>query len=340
MSIKTKSPPTQRAGGLFPAVTEPIRRRGFEPLISSVRGRCPRPLDERRAKRQGTNIPRCARFGKLNTMKSAPFWILDAFSGEAFGRKLRGNPAAVVLLDEFGSDGQLQERADEFNLSETAFVVRRGGEEFDLRWFTPQTEVDLCGHATLAATAALFDARKLDVGQTARFFTRRGMLKALAHNEKIELDFPIQTVEECEMPIELARMFGFNPNGRTETCFRAGDDWLICVHQALLENARPDFAALVQLDARGVILTSQLEWPDDEIDFLSRFFAPRVGINEDPVTGSAHCALAPFWSARLNKTRMKAVQLSPRGGLLEVEVRGERVALSGQFEVRAQGFLR
>lgn len=276
-------------------------------------------------------------------MKNAPFWIVDAFVGTLGSRVLRGNPAAVVFLDSFPDDGAMQERANEFDLSETAFVVPRGDCEFDLRWMTSRVEVDLCGHATLAATAALVDAKKLSDGQTARFSTRSGMLKALVEGERIELDFPAQSVEEREMPDELALSFGFDKTQRhfkkLYLCFRASDDWLVCVHQVELEQARPDFAFLKQLPGRGVILTALPEWPDVGVDFLSRFFAPGVGIDEDPVTGSAHTKLAPFWAARLGKARLNAVQLSERGGRLELEVRGERVGIAGRCALRARGQL-
>ncbi len=281
--------------------------------------------------------------GKLNLMINAPIWILDAFVGTLASRALRGNPAAVVLLDEFAPDAQLQERANEFGLSETAFLVSCGPQNFDLRWFTPQIEVDLCGHATLAATAALVDAKKLLVGQIARFHTRSGVLKALVEPERTELDFPVQLVEAREMPDELAQAFGWDKTERhfekLFSCFRAADDWLVLVHEAILQNVRPDFAALAQIDARGVILTAQPEWKTEEADFYSRFFAPRVGVDEDPVTGSAHTKLAPFWSSRLGKTKMNAVQLSPRGGRLQLHVRGNRVGIAGQCHLRARGEL-
>ncbi len=260
------------------------------------------------------------------------------------GRRLRGNPAAVVLLDEFASDEQLQERANEFNLSETAFVVARGGAHFDLRWMTPQVEVDLCGHATLATARALQDAGRLSPGETARFSTRSGVLEAKAGSEGIELDFPAQESEECVMPDALAQAFGWDKTERNferrYPCFRAGDDWFVCVHQGELENVRPDFATLKQVEGRGVVLTTVPEWPSGNIDFLSRFFGPRVGVDEDPVTGSAHTYLAPFWGERLGKTQLKAVQLSARGGWLDLEVRGGRVGIAGKTQIRAQGQLR
>jgi len=272
-------------------------------------------------------------------MGETPFWIIDAFVGERAGRILRGNPAAVVLLSQFAPDEILQECANEFNLSETAFVVPHGPHNFDLRWFTPRVEVDLCGHATLAATAALCDAKLLFAGQTASFETRSGNLKALVREEgNIELDFPAQDVEDCAMPTSLSAALRLSSDP-VLFCGRASDDWLLRVEPKTLANLRPDFGKLAKVEGRGVIVTALSETPNDEADFTSRFFAPRVGINEDPVTGSAHTKLAPFWAARLGKTKMNAVQLSERGGRLELELRGERVGIAGPCRVRARGHL-
>jgi len=228
-------------------------------------------------------------------MEETPFWIIDAFVGEMAGRKLRGNPAAVVLLFQFAPDEVMQERAGEFNLSETAFVVPRGPHNFDLRWFTPRVEVDLCGHATLAATAALCDAKLLFAGQTAHFQTRSGELRAFVREEgSIELDFPAQDVEECPMPEELRDALQMR-DAEPWYCGRASDDWLIGVSHWRLEGAHPNFGRLAKVEARGVIVTALPETHSEETDFTSRFFAPRVGIGEDPVTGSAHTVLSPFW---------------------------------------------
>jgi len=273
-------------------------------------------------------------------VQSSLFWIVDAFVGTLGPRELRGNPAAVVVLREFPPAAQLQEWANEFNLSETAFVVPLGDGSFDLRWMTPQVEVDLCGHATLAATAALLDAGQLAVGETARFHTRSGELKSLAgRNNRPALDFPIQTVEECAMPAELRAALRMN-DAHPWFCGRASDDWLVGVTPRELAEASPDFAALAKFEARGVILTALPEGKAEAADFYSRFFAPRIGIGEDPVTGSAHTKLASFWAARLGKTKMNAVQLSKRGGRLQLELRGERVAMAGKCRIRAHGQLR
>ena len=270
-------------------------------------------------------------------MKNAQFWIVDAFVGKIPDRMLRGNPAAVVLLPEFAPDAQLQERANEFNLSETAFVVPRGGFDFDLRWFTPQVEVDLCGHATLATAFALVDAGKLSAGQSARFATRSGVLEARVEDERIELDFPSQPVFPSRfIPPRLGAALGV-PADAAFYSGATGDDVLVQVKPGILEQLAPDFQRLSRFNARGVIVT-QLGATEDA-DFASRFFAPRVGINEDPVTGSAHTKLAPFWAARLGKMKLKALQLSERGGLLELEVRGVRVGIGGQCHLRARGVL-
>ncbi len=292
----------------------------------------------RRAKRQWEILLDAAPYGKLKRMELAPFWIVDAFVGTWQGRTLRGNPAAVVLLSEFACDEELQERANEFHLAETAFVVPRGAGAFDLRWMTPLTEVNLCGHATLAAARALLDAGLLRDGETARFATRSGELSARVDGERVELDFPAQEVEECATPSSLRAALGLLSEPIL-FCGRAGEDWLLRIEPTSWKNLRPNLAKLGAIPARGIIVTSQPEAPAGETDFISRFFAPRVGIPEDPVTGSAHCALAPFWAARLGKQHLNAVQLSARGGALQLEVRGERVSIAGLCALRARGRL-
>ncbi|BCM93002.1 putative isomerase YddE [Abditibacteriota bacterium] len=274
-------------------------------------------------------------------MDRAPFYLIDAFteSGKVLGHPLRGNPAAVVLLDEFASDAWMQERANEFNLSETAFVVGRGDQNFDLRWFTPQVEVDLCGHATLATAAALLDAGQILRGDNTRFSTRSGILTAKVVADRIELDFPGQQTSARAILPQLRSALGLKAN-EILYCGRAADDWFVRVAPDKLGPLRPDFKKLALIEARGVVVTTHAPPGEESYDFASRFFGPRVGIDEDPVTGSAHTALAPFWAARLGKMQLKAVQLSARGGWLEVEVRGLRVAIIGQAQIRAQGHLR
>lgn len=270
-------------------------------------------------------------------MNQATFWIVDAFIGALNGRILRGNPTAIVLLDEFGSEAEMLERANEFNLSETAFVVPSGDGNFDLRWMTPQTEVDLCGHATLATARVLCDAGLLGMGATARFATRSGVLMAQVKKEGIELDFPARTTKACAVPAKLRSGLGLDANEMLY-CGWAGEDYIVRVAPERLETLRPDFKKLLAIEGRGVIVTTHAP-PEEEYDFASRFFGPRAGVDEDPVTGSAHTALAPFWANRLGKKQLRAVQLSQRGGALQVEVRDARVSIIGQTHVRAVGRL-
>ncbi len=246
--------------------------------------------------------------------------VVDAFTAEPFS----GNPAAVTLLPEPREAGWMQRVAREMNLSETAFLVRRD-DGFDLRWFTPATEVDLCGHATLASAHVLWETGKLPSDQPARFYTKSGALGAEQHHGWIALDFPATPPEAAEPPPGLVEALGVSP-----VCVaRSRFDYLLEVaSEAAVRQARPDFGALSQVEARGVILTSRSDSP--RFDFVSRFFAPRAGVDEDPVTGSAHCALGPYWSALLGKHRLAAFQASARGGVVGVEVRGERVLLEGQ----------
>ena len=271
-------------------------------------------------------------------MKNTPFWIIDAFIGKAAGRQLRGNPAAVVLLNEFAPDEELLERANEFNLSETAFVVAREQGNFDLRWMTPRIEVALCGHATLATVGALLDAGQLCVGQEAHFKTRSGILTAQIEEDRITLGFPSQTISAHTVPSKLRSALGLAAN-EVLFCGRGGEDWIIRVAHDQLESVRPDFKKLAQIEARGIIVTTHAPPEESSYDFASRFFGPRVGIDEDPVTGSAHTILAPFWSARLGKQQLRAVQLSTRGGWLEVEMHGLRVSIAGKTQIRARGHL-
>ena len=253
---------------------------------------------------------------------SIPIYGVDAFTERPF----EGNPAAVCLLDVPAEAEWMQAVAREMNLSETAFLVRRGGKEpgFDLRWFTPTVEMDLCGHATLASAHVLWETGALGSSEAARFHTRSGWLLAERRREWIEMDFPAKPVSEVEAPEGLVEALGVAPR----TVARNALDYLVEVEsQQVVERVRPDFARLAAVEARGVIVTSRAAstgW-----DFVSRFFAPRVGVAEDPVTGSAHCALAPFWGARLGKTEMVGRQLSARGGTIRVRVVGDRVMLGG-----------
>ncbi len=239
--------------------------------------------------------------------------MVDAFADEVF----RGNPAAVVLLDEERSDGWRQSVAAEMNLSETAFVDVRGDDPIPLRWFTPVAEVDLCGHATLAAAHIL--------GGERRFATRSGVLTAKGTARGIELDFPLDSLEPIEPPGFLA---GALPGVTIMDAARGRDDFLVRVASAdEVRGVRPDFAAFVRGSSRGVIVTA----PGDQgADFASRCFYPAYGIDEDPVTGSAHCALGAYWAPVLGKSLLVGKQLSARGGTVEVAVSGARALLTGR----------
>lgn len=269
-----------------------------------------------------------------------PLCIIDAFTGTLDGRELRGNPAAVMLLPQERDGAWLQSVAQEMNLSETAFLrARAAPDEWDLRWFTPQVEVRLCGHATLAAARFLWDRGA--PASPLRFHTLSGVLVASqGQNGEIALDFPSQPSQSTPAPPQLIHALGLKPHSDPVAASRAGDDWLLLVAAPLLRAMRPDFAllrALTQaLSARGVIVTARGA-PDEAHDFLSRFFAPAVGIDEDPVTGSAHAALAPFWSRLLSRTELVGFQASPRGGLVRLKCQGDRVQIGGQARFRLRG---
>jgi PhzF family phenazine biosynthesis protein len=246
--------------------------------------------------------------------------LIDAFTDVAFA----GNPAAVILLDGPRSDRWMQQLAREMNQAETAFLTR-AQDGFGLRWFTPAVEVDLCGHATLASAHYLWQQQLLHAGETARFQTRSGLLTATLQDGWITLDFPATPPVSSTPPAALLPGLGLS----SATVLRSKFDYFVVLEDpATLRRLAPDFNRLAGLDMRGVIVTA----PSDQsgADFLSRFFAPAVGVNEDPVTGSAHCALAPYWCARLGRKQLLGYQISPRGGTVRVEDAGERVYLSGK----------
>jgi len=245
---------------------------------------------------------------------------VDAFTSRPFS----GNPAAVCVLPERGDDAWMQNVAQEMNLAETAFLHPRP-DGWGLRWFTPAVEVDLCGHATLASAHVLWEMGRLRPDETARFHTRSGVLTAVRRGDWIELDFPATPDEPAEAPDGLAESLGVTPRYVGRSRF----DYIVEVEgEDVVQNLQPDFGLMRKVGGRGVIVTSLSATP--EWDFVSRFFAPASGIDEDPVTGSAHCCLAPFWSRRLNKTSFRARQISARGGELQVELAGDRVRLGGQ----------
>ena len=258
-----------------------------------------------------------------------PLYQIDAFANRPFA----GNPAAVCLLDGPRDDRWMQQVAREMNLSETAFLLPQA-DGFHLCWFTPAVEVALCGHATLASAHALWETKRLQLDQPARFHTKSGLLTAERKGALIELDFPAEPETSAPPPAGLAEALGCKPKyvGRNAV------DYLIEIDgETTLRNLAPDFSALAKIPVRGVIVTSLSDSP--EFDFVSRFFAPASGINEDPVTGSAHCCLGPFWQSRLIKSEFMAYQASARGGVVKVRVEGQRVKLAGQAVTVLRGEL-
>jgi PhzF family phenazine biosynthesis protein len=256
---------------------------------------------------------------------------VDAFTDRPFA----GNPAAVCLLDGERDDAWLQSVASEMNLSETAFL-RGGGTDWRLRWFTPTVEVDLCGHATLASAHALWEAGLADPAAPLLFRTRSGALAASRRGEEIELDFPAEPASPIEPPSGLLDALGV----KTLSVGRNRLDYLVEVEsEEQLRGARPRFAALASAGgpARGVIVTAPSA--DPRFDFVSRYFAPAAGIDEDPVTGSAHCCLAPFWGERLGRSELVGFQASARGGIVRVRLGRGRVLLGGRAVTVLRGEL-
>ncbi len=245
---------------------------------------------------------------------------IDAFTDRPF----TGNPAAVCLLDQERAADWMQAVAAEMNLSETAFV-RPQDDGFELRWFTPAIEVELCGHATLAAAHALWSEGVVAGSTPIRFHTRSGVLTCTTDGELIELDFPATPAHAAEPPDGLLAALGVTPSFVGRSKF---DKFVLVESEQVVRSLQPDFARLREIPMRGVMVTSTSDAP--RFDFVSRYFAPGAGIDEDPVTGSAHCCLGPFWSERLGKTAMTAYQASARGGVVRVRVNGDRVILGGQ----------
>jgi len=253
---------------------------------------------------------------------SLSIYQVDAFAEKPFA----GNPAGVCILEKPADENLMQLVAMEMNLSETAFVVRRDDGDFDLRWFTPAVEVALCGHATLATSHILWETGILQPDEVARYHTRSGLLQARLVDGLIELNFPATPPEDCETPDGLLEALGL------ESVVHVGQprfDYLVEVEsEDLVRALSPNFAQLPFLGVRGVMVTAKSD--DAQTDFVSRFFAPGVGVNEDPVTGSAHCALAPYWASKLGKTVLSAYQASSRGGRLHCTLAGDRVKLAGK----------
>lgn len=262
---------------------------------------------------------------------SFPIYIADAFTDRAYA----GNPAAVAFPSEALADDLMQSIAAEMNLSETSFL-HRGEDGFSLRWFTPKTEVKLCGHATLAAAHVIWDSHRQAPDRPLVFHTLSGPLTATRLSDgATELDFPSrQPTALAQAPSGLLDALG----AAQETIWvgQDEDDYLIEIAtEESLRRLRPDMRLLGEIDTRGIIVTARSS--QEGIDFVSRYFAPRAGIPEDPVTGSAHCALAPFWSERLQKARMTGYQASERGGAVTVEIRDQRIALTGRCVITMDG---
>lgn len=254
---------------------------------------------------------------------------VDAFTNRPFA----GNPAAVCLLPEIQPDEWLQQVATEMNLSETAFLLRQV-DGFNLRWFTPALEVDLCGHATLASAHVLWETGELAPEAEARFHTRSGLLTVRQQGAWLEMNFPAEPATPTAAPLTLVEALGVTPTYIGKNRF----DYLVEVEAAeIIRTLHPDFNLLQKVDCRGVIVTSQSA--DPAYDFISRFFAPAAGIPEDPVTGSAHCGLGPYWGEKLGKTTLRAYQASRRGGEVQIRLAGERVYLSGQAVTVLRGQL-
>ena len=255
---------------------------------------------------------------------------IDAFTDRPFA----GNPAAVCLLDAPRDAAWMQAVAAEMNLAETAFVVPQD-EAFGLRWFTPTVEVDLCGHATLASAHALWTEGRVEPDRAIAFRTiKSGTLTCTRSGDLIELDCPATPAEPAEPPAGLLEALGLDPAYFGQSIL---DTFLLADSESVVRALEPDFAALRAMDMRGAIVTS--ESADPRFDFVSRYFAPGAGIDEDAVTGSAHCCLAPFWAERLGKTELTGFQASARGGVVHVRLAGERVILGGQAVTVFRGAL-
>lgn len=252
-------------------------------------------------------------------MKMKIFQV-DAFTDKPF----TGNPAGVCILREAEDEEWMLNVAGEMNVSETAFLHPQE-DGFNLRWFTPQVEVDLCGHATLASAHVLWEKNYLKKDQKAIFYTKSGVLTAQKSGKWIEMDFPAQPPEPVNPPINLIQALGVDPSYTGKTRF----DYFIEVDsEDIVYNMQPNFSLLAEVDTRGFIITAKSS--NLNYDFISRFYAPGAGINEDPVTGSAHCSLGPYWSEKLGKKDLTGYQASSRGGVVRVKVNRDRIILGGR----------
>lgn len=264
-------------------------------------------------------------------MTDISIYQVDAFTGELFG----GNPAAVCPLEAWLPDATLQAIAAENNLAETAFFVANepGGEaDYALRWFTPSCEVELCGHATLASAFIVFERLQQSL-QKVGFSTKSGVLTVCRDGDRLELDLPALPATPCDAPAALVEGLGATP---VETAL-ASNYLAVLESEAEVASLAPDMESLAKLHPHGVIATAPAD--AEGVDFVSRYFAPSFGIPEDPVTGSAHCTLTPYWAARLGRPELEARQISSRGGVLWCQLSGERVAISGQAILYLEGTL-
>lgn len=258
-------------------------------------------------------------------MKKIRLYQVDAFADRLFS----GNPAAVCILDEWPSDVTMQSIAEENNLAETAFTVLKD-DKIEIRWFTPTVEVDLCGHATLATAHVLFHCLGYKASELILNSPRSGVLKVSRRSDVLFLDFPADTLKPFYDIEQFRECIGILPS---EAYLGKSDFVLVVESEEEILNLRPDFSAIARLQARGMAVTAK----GSDVDFVSRFFAPQCGINEDPVTGSAHTSLTPLWSEKLGKTEMKARQLSKRGGKLLCINKGDRIMIGGQAQLYMTG---
>lgn len=256
-------------------------------------------------------------------MMKIPIYQIDAFTKEIF----RGNPAAVCPLDEWLPEELMQKIAAENNLSETAFYTRSGN-GYELRWFTPKVEVDLCGHATLATAHVIFNYYEKEL-QKIDFYTKSGKLTVSREGSLIVMDFPSRPPAATEVPKQLLEGLVDKP----EQVLKSRDYFVVYESQDQIERLQPKFDLLAQVDGTGIIVTAK----GKEADFVSRFFAPQSGIDEDPVTGSAHCTLIPYWAEKLGKTSFRAIQLSQRRGELLCQLLGDRVSIAGNSATYLHG---
>lgn len=257
------------------------------------------------------------------------YFIVNAFADKPFC----GNPAAVCIVENDLSENKMQLIASEFNLSETAFIEKKN-DHFRLRWFSPTMEVDLCGHATLAGAHILWEQNIINNKSIISFNTNSGILSIKKAKDRIVMDFPSEDAVETECPEEIIRSLNIKPLFSGKNRF----DYIVEVgSEELVRTIKPDFGILAELNTRGIIVTSDSESRD--YDFVSRFFAPNAGIPEDPVTGSAHCCLGPYWSRKLNKTKLTGYQASERSGTVYVDIKEGRVFLGGNAVTFSSGKL-